>query len=863
MRYVYALVTLLSFTALGWYFYPRPEPPQQSLGSTGSESIRQEINITTAYLYAGSGSAATSSEIIAITDNNYTAPKYYFEVVASTTGATNATIDLVNATSSAVAATVTIDGGNTYARYRSTQFVPNASTTVEYKVRLDSEAIGKGIIAARVVVLQDTSDLTNTETQIEIGSATTTANNTTTLPLKDPKYWAYDSSKWDASPTFYVEATYKNTAVASSTIYSVSATTTATFYTYIGSAGVGYVVGEAWGGGGGGDGAAGSGSTIGGGGGGGGTYARATTTLAAGSTNRIGVGQGGAEGVARAVTASSTLTTASGLVLAAQGGEAAALAVGAATSTLAESVGGLVTAGGSGGDGQTDTDTGGGGGGSAGPDGYGISGKVAASGGPGGAGGAGDRALGGAGGAGGNGGDDTCDAELGGAGVNNVLGAGGGGGADGDVSSVCSGGNGGRPGGGGGGSDEGATGIGGPGQVKITEWIGTTGIAIEEDNGSFGSWTFKAQILVAGKTSTTSERVRSSSFTPTDGRHYRLVASTTNATASYDIYNAKIIVTSGVAAGEYLEDSYSESNSDAFTIMNGGTEALGQSFLSTGGTLASAKFYLKKTGSPTGNITSKIYAISNAYGGGNDASTGAALATSDAIDITTLSTTEALITFTFSGANQYAMSAGTAYIIDVEYTGTVGNQLEVGTDNSSPTHTGNACSFTSQGACTSASSGSDISFYLYGTFVAVPPTLLEPQYLLAPFKLPAGTSLTDFDTLFDTADWLTTNNYIHAVSAADNSTSVVTINNTTGDSLITGSTVTSPDNYATSTGMCLTSTATVAPKATTNNNDIYSSSIIVQVGTASTAVCGDAPASISPMRVNGEVNVNGIVNVRN
>ncbi len=806
-------------------------------------SIRQEINITDAYLYAPSGSYATSSEMVAITDTNYTNPAYFFEAIASSTSGTTGTAKLVNATSSAVVATLTMSSGNAYTRYRSTQFLPNSSSTVEYKVVLGNEAFGKGIIASRIVVLQSANPLNSTETQIEIGSATTTAVNTTTLPLQSPKYWKYDSTKWNASPTFYVEATYKVTPTSSSTVYSVSATTTPTFYTYIGSTGVGYVVGEAWGGGGGGDGVS-SAATLGGGGGGGGAYARSTTTVAAGSSNIIGVGRGGAEGTVKAVTASSTLTTASGLILAAEGGEGGVDAVGGATSTLAASVGQVKFAGGKGGDGQTSSDTGGGGGGSAGPDGFGISGGNAATDGPGGAGGAGDKALGGAGGAAGNGGDDTCDTENGGMGVNNVLGAGGGGGADGDVSSICLGGNGGRPGGGGGGSDEGAntSQLGGPGQVKITEWIGTVGIALEESDGTgdgFQNFAFKTQIVTVGKTSTTSERVRSAAFTPTTGRNYRIVASTTNATASYDIYNAKIVVDQ-IVCTNCLVDNYSENNQDSTgSLIN--ADKLAQSFTSTGGTLQTVKFYLKKSGSPTGNATAKLYTHSGTFGS-SGVPTGAALATSDNFDVATLTGSFQLITFTFTGAQQYSMTNGTNYVVSYEPpNNSIGNTSDIGFNvGQINIHAGNKSLFT--GGSWSAQSDQDTPFYLYSTINNGNPTKLEPQYLLAPFQLFSGTSAQNFLTSWLSTDWNTTNAYIHQVDAANNSTSVVTLIDS-GGSLVTNSTVSSPDNVGYSSSLCMPSNGDLDVKATTNGGDIYSSRILVQVG-GTAASCG--PVIISP-----------------
>lgn len=834
MKWVRRVTALILAVALVWtsiHFFTDEE--NTALGAAPTK-LRQEVNITDQYVYAPSGSYATSSAVIGITDNNYTSPTYYFEVVASTTSATNATVKLVNATSSATVASVTVNG-TSYTRYRSSAFIPNASTTVEYQVVLGNESVGKGIVAARVVVLQSNTTISNTETQIEIGSATTSASNTTTLPLTQPKYWYYDSAVWDASPTFYAEVSYKSNPVASSTTYNVSATTTPTFYTYTASAGVGYVVGEAWGGGGGGDGVS-SAATIGGGGGGGGTYARATTTVAAGSTNRIGVGRGGAEGTARADTASTTLTTASGLVLAAQGGEGATSGTGAATSTLAASIGGVIYAGGSGGDGETTADTGGGGGGAAGPAGYGISGKNAAANGPGGSGGAGNQGSGGAGGAGGNGADDTCDTENGVSGSNNVLGGGGGGGADGDVSSICLGGDGGRPGGGGGGSDEGAntSHLGGPGQLKLTEYIGTVGVAIEEDNGSFSGWTPKQQIVSVGRTSTTTERVRSASFTPTTGRHYRVVASTTNSTAPYDIYNAKVVVQQSDLAAA---DSSTTNSTSLATLASDDKHVAGQSFTATSGNLTSAVFRLARILTPAGNVTAKLYAHSGTYGT-DSVSTGSALATSDAIAASSLPTSNADVTFTFSGANQYAMTAGTKYIITVEYntSNTVLGNVNVRGTNSD-VHSGNFCRSTSDNVCDEYISGSDLYFIVYATGSGI--NLLEPQYLLAPYILDSGTGLQTRLTSWDSTEWAGSDNaYYLEANAADNSTSVVTLNEAAG-TLVTNGTVTSPDNRGRSSALCMPSTGNLDTKATTNNSDIYAVRIIVQVG-GTPASCGAA-----------------------
>src|SRR3989338_2477892 len=280
-------------------------PPKTAHADT--TSVRQEINITDAYLGAASGSHATSSAIVNIDTTKYSDATYYFEAVASTTSSFAATIYLKNATTFATVATINIPTNTTtYTRLRSDAFTPTTGAA-DYVVVMGNEAVHKGAIATRVVILQ--ASLTRTQTQIEIGNHETGKTNTATAALSQPKYWYFDSTKWDGTLEYSAEVTYKVSPVASSTTYDVSATTTTTESNYVGSSNVGYVQIQAWGPGGGGDGVS-SGSTIGGGGGGGGAYAAATTTSTAGSVNRVHVGRGGAEGTQ--TTASSTFINAAG-----------------------------------------------------------------------------------------------------------------------------------------------------------------------------------------------------------------------------------------------------------------------------------------------------------------------------------------------------------------------------------------------------------------------------------------------------------------------------------------------------------------------------------------------------------------------
>lgn len=93
-----------------------------------------------------------------------------------------------------------------------------------------------------------------------------------------------------------------------------------------------------------------------------------------------------------------------------------------------------------------------------------------------------------------------------------------------------------------------------------------------------------------------------------------------------------------------------------------------QSFMGTGDTIYSVKFVGRKVGSPTGNAYAKIYAHTGTFGTSSKP-TGAALATSDPVDVSTFHTVFNTITpeFVFSGGDQITLTAGTPYVVAIEY----------------------------------------------------------------------------------------------------------------------------------------------------------------------------------------------------
>jgi hypothetical protein len=168
-------------------------------------------------------------------------------------------------------------------------------------------------------------------------------------------------------------------------------------------------------------------------------------------------------------------------------------------------------------------------------------------------------------------------------------------------------------------------------------------------------------------------------------------------------------------ATETLIDSYSESNRNTHAeIYSGSNTSMGQSFIGTGLKLTKSKFYLSIYYQlpATGNIVSKLYGHTGTFGTSSKPD-GNLLATSNSVDISTLSLypTFALTSFIFDGT--YTLGNGTDYVICVEYSGgDVGHALSVGIDSTSPTHPGNESYF--PGTVWTALNTIDVCFYIYG-----------------------------------------------------------------------------------------------------------------------------------------------------
>ncbi len=136
--------------------------------------------------------------------------------------------------------------------------------------------------------------------------------------------------------------------------------------------------------------------------------------------------------------------------------------------------------------------------------------------------------------------------------------------------------------------------------------------------------------------------------------------------------------------------SYAFSNQDANLFLSStGFTALGPSFPGNGSQVSSVRFLMAKTGAPTGSAVAKIYALPGVWTTNTNLPVAAAIATSDAVDVSALGGSYAQTVFTFTGANQVALTNGGNFAVVVEYTG--GNSVDrvlVGADNSASTYPG-------------------------------------------------------------------------------------------------------------------------------------------------------------------------------
>jgi hypothetical protein len=154
-------------------------------------------------------------------------------------------------------------------------------------------------------------------------------------------------------------------------------------------------------------------------------------------------------------------------------------------------------------------------------------------------------------------------------------------------------------------------------------------------------------------------------------------------------------------------ESFCSDTGSNFIAGNGTIVAQAQSFDvgSNAQTLARAFFQLKVVGAPTGNVVAKLYAHSGTFGT-SSVPTGAALATSSNVSMTSLTTSYQTIEFHFP--TPVTLSATTNYVLAVEPAVNDGsNYVHVRGLAASGTHAGNRSEDTGSWAATA---GDDLNF---------------------------------------------------------------------------------------------------------------------------------------------------------
>lgn len=266
-----------------------------------------------------------------------------------------------------------------------------------------------------------------------------------------------------------------------------------------------------------------------------------------------------------------------------------------------------------------------------------------------------------------------------------------------------------------------------------------------------------------------------------------------------------------------LLDSYSESNASGEAqlsdLQSGSLFMVGQSFTGDGGTLATAKFYIKKGGSPTGNANAHIYAHSGTYGTSSVA-TGSPLATSDNFDVSTLTTSYQLIEFTFSGANKITLTNGTYYVIVLQYDDGLieTNYVSLAYDYTSSTHSGNLCANYSVNGWVNYST-LDACFYVYKDD---PTTTSTSSTSSSSSTTTTSSSSSSTSTTSSSSSTSTTSSSTSTTSSSTSTTSSSTSTTTTSSSTTsTSSTSTSSTSSSSSTTSTSTSTTSSSSTSTT------------------------------------------------
>lgn len=169
-------------------------------------------------------------------------------------------------------------------------------------------------------------------------------------------------------------------------------------------------------------------------------------------------------------------------------------------------------------------------------------------------------------------------------------------------------------------------------------------------------------------------------------------------------------------ADENVIDSYPSSNHSNDWALGDYYDAMGQGFTGDGSYLSSVDFYASKNNSPTGNVYAMIF--EKRPGAGyldrpNDGDT--AIATSDAVDVSTWGASKAIRSFNFTGDDKIYLEDGQDYIVVCQYSdGGATNYISFGTDDTTLSDDDNYYRRTKVAQNWGGSTSYDAIFYVNG-----------------------------------------------------------------------------------------------------------------------------------------------------
>lgn len=181
-----------------------------------NRKIRQEINLLNREVRSSDSETTNFGEWVYIDVDNYNNPEFWFEVIGQNLDSDETEYFYLHSDDAmdktfppgTTDSTITLPVNTTSWTYKrsSTSFVPSynqawywfgfGTTYVNESHRCKS---------AKIIILQDAAEITDTQTQIEVGAYELWADVATAetyYPLSEPKIWKYESSKFDPTPTF-------------------------------------------------------------------------------------------------------------------------------------------------------------------------------------------------------------------------------------------------------------------------------------------------------------------------------------------------------------------------------------------------------------------------------------------------------------------------------------------------------------------------------------------------------------------------------------------------------------------------------------------------------------------------------------